>query len=163
MGCFWKALFVLFASGLSPVLCGTLRGNCFGRALALTSSSSPLSLMGSLKLEEIKPPQFALSRDELSRLRKEGHCPQLFPVSPKPPRVVTAVVHLYSPSFPQALSPFAVSCSTSLPLPSQSALICSARGTPGSAQGCCAGAAAWPRHRQQPLPARGRGLLQLCA
>lgn len=83
MGCFWKALFVLFASGLSPVLCGTLRGNCFGRALALTSSSSPLSLMGSLKLEEIKPPQFALSRDELSRLRKDiAHSFFLSPQSP---------------------------------------------------------------------------------
>lgn len=57
---------LLFASGLSSVLGGTPRGNCFGRALLPTSSSSLPSWMASLKLEEIKPPRFALSWDELS-------------------------------------------------------------------------------------------------
>lgn len=117
MGCFWKALFVLFASGLSPVLRGTLRGNCFGRALTLTSSSSPLSLMGSLKLEEIKPPQFALSRDELSRLRKDiAHSFSCLPkappsgdscgssllpiLSPSVVPICSILLHFPSPPFP---------------------------------------------------------------
>jgi len=57
---------VVFASGLSPVLGGTPRGKRFARALPPAARSSPPSLMASLQLEEIKPPWFALSWDELS-------------------------------------------------------------------------------------------------
>lgn len=73
---------VLFASGLGPVLGGTPRGNCFGRVLPPTSSSSPPSLMVSLKLEETKPPRFALSWDGL---RKEDDAHTFVLASQSPP------------------------------------------------------------------------------
>lgn len=64
LGCLWKPPCCLLL-GSSLCWVAPRGGIALAELFPPTASSSPLSLMVSLKLEEIKPPQFALSWDEL--------------------------------------------------------------------------------------------------